>query len=203
MIGKLRKHVQWIPKILAKPFIALKIHPIWITLLAIPLALITAYFIAIQQFGMAFIIGVITVVLDYLDGTTARALNLQSNWGNYLDAMIDKYVEFILLAGFAVLSPLLAFVALCLGMIEGFAKPRVGLVIITDNRDWPAIGEHADKLVLILLGLLILNFTHVIENYKIVDILLSILIGITFIGGIQRILYAKKLIKEAEQDGTL
>ena len=71
--------------------------------------------------------------------------------GNYFETMIDKFVDFIMLGSLCVFYPLASVLALGTSMISSYAKPRVGLIIVTDNRDWPAIGEHADKLIVLLL----------------------------------------------------
>ncbi|MCX6803167.1 MAG: hypothetical protein NTY48_01200, partial [Candidatus Diapherotrites archaeon] len=88
--------------------------------------------------------------------------------------------------------------ALGFSMVSSYAKPRVALIIITDNRDWPAIGEHADKLVIVLVGLLL-----AFAGLNILWILLYFIAAIGLIGTLQRIAYAKGLITEAEKKGSL
>ena len=83
-------------------------------------------------------------------------------------------------------------------MISSYAKPRVGLIIVTDNRDWPAIGEHADKLIVLLFGLFLAAL-----GYNYLEYFLYFIALISLIGSIQRMFYAKNLIKEAEKKGTL
>jgi phosphatidylglycerophosphate synthase len=134
-----------------------------------------------------------------VDGTVARALKKASPWGNYFETMLDRFVEFVLLGSFVFIFPLGSILALGFSMLVSYAKPRVGLIIITDNRDWPGIGDHADKLVLMMIGLVCasLGFVFVIEY------VLYIIAFISLIGALQRMNYAHKLILEAEKKGTL
>ncbi|MEK6821521.1 MAG: CDP-alcohol phosphatidyltransferase family protein, partial [archaeon] len=142
-------------------------------------------------------------VWDAIDGTVARALNLQSLWGNYFETMIDKLVEIIVFVGLAFVAPVAAIAALGLGLLSSYAKPRVALVIITDNRDWPAIGEHADKMVLLWLGVLVSVFVPFVNGWRVIEITLGLIALISLIGTIQRMQYAKRLIADAEKEGTI
>lgn len=203
MIGQIRDKVKNLFLILAKPFAFFKIRPNIVSLLGIPLALISAYFILQNDFIFALIFAVLAVTMDLIDGSVATLLNKRSNFGNYFETMIDKFVEVILIAPFAFLYPLPAFLAISFSLISSYAKPRVALVIITDNRDWPAIGEHGDRLLILLFGMFISIFYPVINDVPIMELVLYLIFAITLIGTVQRILYAKKLISEAEQKGTL
>ncbi len=200
MISKLRKSITPLQNILAWPFIKLKISPNIISVIGLLLALVGAYFVTQQQWFYAFIFFLLAPTMDLIDGTVARKLKKISNWGNYFETMIDKLVDFAMLASFAFipLYSIPAILALGFSLISSYAKPRVALIIITDNRDWPAIGEHADKLILILLALLLAVF-----NFNYIEYFLYAIALISAIGILQRILYAKKLIHEAEKKGTL
>ena len=205
MIGKLRGKVSGFFLLLAKPFAALRIHPNIVSFLAIPLSLIAVYFILQQDYAPALLFAVLAVLMDAIDGKVAKLTGKTSNFGNYFETMIDKYVEVILIAPFALLYPLAAFLAIAFSLITSYAKPRVALVIIADNRDWPAIGEHGERLLLFLLALVLLSYNQnfALFGFNIMELILYVIAAVTLIGGVQRILYGKKLIEEAERKGTL
>ena len=204
MISKLRGRIGLLQNILAWPFIKLKISPNAISVIGLVLALIGVYFVTQQNWLLAFVFFLLAPTMDLIDGTVARALNKKSNWGNYFETMIDKMVDFAMLGSFVLFFPVASVLAVGFSALSSYAKPRVGLIIITDNHDWPAIGEHADKLLIILLVLLCasFDFTTFIE-YNIIEIGLYLIALISGVGTIQRIAYAKKLIKKAEKEGTL
>ncbi len=204
MISGLRSKIKPLQNFLAWPFIKLNISPNTISLIGLLFALIGAYFITQQNWFLGFVFFLIAPVMDLIDGTVARALKKTSNWGNYFETMIDKFVDFAMFSSFILFYPLAAILALGFSLIASYAKPRVGLIIITDNRDWPAIGEHGDKLIILLLALLLASFGFsVINGFNIIEISLYLIALISFIGIIQRMMYAKKLIKEAEKSGNL
>ncbi|MDD3159533.1 MAG: CDP-alcohol phosphatidyltransferase family protein [Candidatus ainarchaeum sp.] len=200
MLSKLRPHIKLIQYFLSWPFIKLKISPNLISISGLFFALIGAYFVYQQNFLLAFLFFLIAPTMDLIDGTVARALNKVSNWGNYFETMIDKFVDFIMIGSFVFIPGLEipSILALGFSMLSSYAKPRVALIIIADNHDWPAIGEHADKLIIVFIGLLLAFF-----GYNYLNFALYLIALISLIGTIQRIIYAKKLIKTAEKKGTL
>jgi archaetidylinositol phosphate synthase len=200
MISKLRGKIGFLQNILAYPFIKLRIDPNLISVLGLILAIIGAYFVTQQNWLLALIFFILAPTMDLIDGTTARALNKRSNWGNYFETMIDKLVDFAMLGSFAFIPiySIPAVLALGFSAVSSYAKPRVALIVITDNRDWPAIGEHADKLVILLVGLLL-----AVLGFNYLEYFLYLIALIAAIGSVQRMIYAKELIKEAEKKGTL
>ena len=204
MISKLRGDIGLLQKVLAWPFIKLKISPNVISVIGLILAVIGVYFVTQQNWSLAFIFFLLAPTMDLIDGTVARALNKKSNWGNYFETMIDKIVDFAMLASFVIFFPVAAILALGFSMLSSYAKPRVALIIISDNHDWPAIGEHADKLIIILIVLLLASFGIVnVVGFNIIECGLYLIALIAAIGTIQRMVYAKKLIEKAEKKGTL
>ncbi len=203
MLAKFRDKSKGLAYALAKPFAILHIHPNIVSFLGVPLALIAGYFIYNSSFLLASVFALLAVSMDFIDGAVAELTHKKSYFGNYLETMMDKYVEMILIGSFVFHFPVESVFALGFSLMESYAKPRAALVIITDNRDWPAIGEHADKLSLIIIGLFIAHFLPKIFGLETLRIVLILLIIMTVIGGTQRILYAKKLIEEAERKGKI
>jgi len=199
MISRLRPKIGALQNFLAAPFIALKINPNVISVFGLVFAVIGAYFVYSQQWPLALVFFILAPCVDLIDGTVARALKKASPWGNYFETMLDRFVEFVLLGSFVFIFPLASLLALGFSMLVSYAKPRVGLIIITDNRDWPGIGDHADKLLLMMFGLIsaALGFVFVIEY------VLYVIAFISLVGAVQRMAYAHKLILEAEKKGTL
>jgi len=200
MLSQLRPATKSLANILAWPFVVLKINPNFVSFLGLVLAVIGAYFVTQQNWLVAFVFFVLAPTMDLIDGAVARALKTKGSWGNYFETMIDKFVDFAMLGSFVFVPGLQIAAVLALGFsaISSYAKPRVALIIISDNHDWPAIGEHADKLVIVLVALLLAAF-----NLNYIVYFLYLIAIISAIGSVQRMIYAKKLIKIAEKKGTL
>ncbi|MFH1470625.1 MAG: CDP-alcohol phosphatidyltransferase family protein [Candidatus Micrarchaeota archaeon] len=190
-----------IGKIIAKT----GVNPNFVTFLAIPLAIVASYSIATGFYLGAFLFGALAMWMDALDGAVARASNRVTKFGNYFDAMVDKYVEMIIYAGFLFLDPLryglFAFLAAAGTMLISYAKPRVAIVIQTDNRDWPAIGERADRLAVLFIGLLFsaaFGNTLALFGFDMLQLTLVLVASMTIAGSVGRIEYARELIREFE-----
>lgn len=201
MLGQIRAKSKGFTRLVAGPFAALGINPNLFSFIAVPLALAAAYFMQQQNFVFAFLFAGLAVSIDFFDGAVAQLQSRKTLFGNYFETMVDKIVEIILFIGAAFLHPIAAICALGFSMLASYAKPRVALVIITDNRDWPAIGEHAERMALLLAGLLFSVFSVQVAGIKALELALWAIAGVTLIGACQRIRYAKKLIEEAQEGG--
>ena len=202
MLGQLRRDLEPLLRKIAHVVAIIPLTANQFTLLAIPISVIAAYFLATEDYLFGSLFVMLSIAIDLLDGSFAEAKNQKSVFGNYLDAMVDKIVEAILYLGLAVNYFLLAFLCFSTTMLNSYAKPRVALVIETDNHDWPAIGDRADRLLLLVIGLLLANFITIGTLY-IVQITLDIIIIMTFFGFIQRVRYARTLIEKAVREDKL
>jgi len=203
LISRARKTAEPLFCFLAKPFVAARVHPHIVSFLAIPFALAFGFFVWQKNFPIAFVFGFLALLMDAVDGVVARKLKKCSNFGNYIEGVIDKIVDFILIGSFALLFPVATVLALGFSFLASFAKPRVALVIITDNRDWPGIGERGDKGAILLAGTLAATFFPSVFGIPTIQAALLLVAIIACIGAMQRVLYAKELVKEAEEKGTI
>ncbi len=199
MLSGLRNNVRPIGRWIAQPFVRANISPNAITLAAIPLSTAAAFCTTQDFFTAALVLAVPSVLLDFLDGAVARASNKVSAFGNHLEAVVDRYVEGALLVGLSVHFPVLATSCLTLSMLVSYIKARVGLVISSDNSDWPGVGDRADRMVLLCLAMLFQARGSIWAcQFTLVTLLL-----LAAVGCVQRILHSKTLIAKAEQEGQL
>ena len=68
------------------------IHPNVVSFIALGVGLLSASAIVYQEFGIALILWLLNRVLDGLDGVVARAHHKQSDFGGYLDLLLDFVV---------------------------------------------------------------------------------------------------------------
>ncbi|MCR4368860.1 MAG: CDP-alcohol phosphatidyltransferase family protein [archaeon] len=203
MLGSFRPKLKEFTELIATPFARLGVAPNFFSFSGAVLAIVAAYFIYMQDFPSAFIFSLLAVCVDLFDGEVARIQKKDSLWGNYFETIIDKLVETILFIGAAFVFPIAAIFALGLAMLASYAKPRVALVIITDNRDWPGLGEHSDRMLLFVFGLFGQIFFAGAEFISPFELSLYLVALISAVGFVQRALYAKKLISEAQANGSV
>jgi CDP-diacylglycerol---glycerol-3-phosphate 3-phosphatidyltransferase len=88
--------------------------PNMVTLASLVPAFGSAWAMATGHFGVAGFLGITVALCDVLDGILARRLGISSDAGEIIDAAVDRYTEYLLLAGLVVYCrdqwPLMAMV---------------------------------------------------------------------------------------------
>lgn len=167
-----------------------------ITFLSFFLSIFGSILIINKKYFFAGVLVVLCGFMDLLDGTVAR-LNLNaSKFGDYFDAIVDRYREIIFYFGFALSGYALeAFIALSGALLISFSKARTAMCVQIDDHDWPAIGDMCDRMIILTTGLLIVNFMPYIFVYSTISVTLIIIGLVTHVGSIWRFFYAKALIE--------
>lgn len=172
----------------------LGLPPSFYTLSGLGLAIV-AYTVYPHSPLKAALIGTAASLTDFVDGAVARYQQKQSAWGNYLEAIVDRLVELTLLLAMAGdLGPITAW-AIAASMFISYTKPRVAVVIPADNHDWPGIADHADRMVILLVSMALAQLSKTVARFGIGLLALS-----AFIGGLQRVHYAYRLISAAQSN---
>lgn len=203
MLGRLRAVVKPIVRVIATPLARAGISPHHVTLSAIPLAFLAAIAVHFRAYGFALCFTLFAALADLLDGSVAELSGQTTPFGNYFETVVDKMVDVVLLAGAARGCPLATLLACGSSLLVSFAKARVGLVIVTDNRDWPTVGDRADRLLLWLVGLYLAWIGYRPLGLDALFAALWTLIAVNLVGLAQRLAYARKLIEEAERRSRL
>lgn len=173
---------------------SLGLPPNFYTLLGLALAWLACWLFWAYGPFQAALCGTLASLTDFVDGAVARYQNRESRWGNYLEALVDRAIEVsLLLTMSAALGPVISF-ALAGSLLISYCKPRVALVVPADNHDWPGIGDHSDRMVLILLAMALAGAAPGIARG-----LLWLLSAMTLVGCLQRVAYAQRLIAEYEE----
>lgn len=203
MLSKLRDAVAPVKRALAEPLVRLRVPPDVVSLCGIPLSLAALWLVLAERPVAAFLVATAAALVDFVDGEVARRQERASPFGNMFEAVIDRFVEAALLAALAPRHPLASVSALGLSGMVSYVKARTGLVIVSDNRDWPGIGDRSDRVVLILLAILLSGCAPGTLGGMAAEGMLWIVVAICAVGCVQRILHARALIREAERSGGL
>lgn len=194
MLNQLRQTVMPVKLALARPIAATGIPPNLLTLLAVPLSVGAAGLILQGQPGWAFALALPSVLVDFVDGPVATLQGRVTPYGNLLESVVDRVVEAALLAGLASVFPLAAASALGCSTVVSYVKARTGLVIVSDNREWPGWGDRSDRVVLVLLSLLLLALGW----RESAELVLWLVASLSAVGAVQRLAYAHKLVETGE-----
>jgi phosphatidylglycerophosphate synthase len=191
LISKFREPTRPLRVALATPLVWLGVHPNWVTLTAIPLSAAAVLCMLQGRNGMAVSLALLAAAMDFLDGEVARLQGRVTAYGNYLEAVVDRVVDGVLLIGFMPTHPLSASLALLLGNLVSYSKARLGLVMPVDNSDWPGWGDRTDRLVLLLLAVALGPASMWSSG------LMWLLVAMSATGCVQRVRYARQRIEEA------
>ncbi len=136
----------------------------WTVLSVVP-ALFGFYFLMQKQMWPAIAAFAVSALLDVVDGGVARVTGAVTNLGAYLDGMVDRFVEALLLfgllfygvpdwllPGYAWISLLLFFGAVMTSYARAYADHRKALAE-EDIKKMPGILERAERLILVFLGM--------------------------------------------------
>ena len=99
MLDLYKDKFKKIEKLVGKIFSFLPLTPNQYTLISVIFAFISLYFLIKQNLISALIFFLIAGFLDFVDGAVARYKNISTKVGAYLDTIVDRYVEGILLLG--------------------------------------------------------------------------------------------------------
>jgi CDP-diacylglycerol---glycerol-3-phosphate 3-phosphatidyltransferase len=91
----------WAVDPFVRGFVSIGITANGATWIALVLGIGAGVAIGFSWYGLACMLATLSTLLDILDGQIARFTNTGSNVGELLDAAVDRYTEFALLAGLA------------------------------------------------------------------------------------------------------
>jgi len=174
------------------------VNPNLITSLSLMLSFAAFYFVVNKLYLFSLVFIMASSLMDMMDGAVARKADKKTLFGDYFDALIDRYREIIFYTGFALSGfSLEAFFAMVGSLIISYAKARTALTIKIEDYDWPAIGEMLDRLILLIIGISIAAFRPIVWGFSVISLTLWSIALVTNIGAIQRIFYAKRMIEKS------
>lgn len=163
------------------------------TLFSVLPAVVSAYLIINGMFLWAALFFGLSAFLDLVDGSVARVTGRVTKRGAYLDTIIDRYIEVIIIFGLLFVSLpipnaiLWLFLYLFGAMMTTYAKAAAKEKGLVEEELRGGLAERPERLMLLFLGLLLANFDKAYLSYII--IILAIISNIT---ALQRIYIAMK-----------
>ncbi len=181
---------------IGKIFSKIPLTPNQWTIFSLFPVIIAVYFLSQQNFLIAGSLFILASFLDMVDGAVARVTGKASRFGAYLDTVVDRYVEaiivfgllFVGLPGFYIPAYAWIFLYLFGSMMTTYAKAAAKeKEIIPEGKELKGgILERAERLIILFIGIIAAAFNPMYLTYVIV--LLAIL---TNISALQRIWIAK------------
>lgn len=160
------------------------------TLLTLILAIITFFFLTQEMFIVAAAFMILAAFFDFVDGSVARVRAMASRKGAYIDTVMDRYVEGIIVFGLlfaglpAFILPAYAWIFLYLfgSLMTTYAKSAAKEKEIVYEELKGGMLERAERMIILFIGILLASVEPVYLTYVIV-----ILAIVSNISALQRI----------------
>ena len=147
------------------------VNPNSITIISFFLAILFALTYYFGHKGIIYLVAALALIigssyLDALDGAVARKFKKESKKGDFLDHLLDRYSDFVILFGMAVSSfgnlyfGIIAIAGTFLSSYVGTQSQAVGL-----NRLYGGFPGRADRLVIIMIVTVLQIFTLRVELF--------------------------------------
>lgn len=208
MLTRLKERIQQL--ILGEARLAhnFGLTPNQISLLGMLAALLSAYLYWSSRSNDAVLVGaaaslLISGFLDALDGVLARAYGKVTLFGGFLDSLLDRYADSLVLTGIilgwlAVDSPLwlLGGLGAVLGsLLVSYSRARAEAAGV--RMETVGLAERAERIIIIVFASFLTLFWRDALRWSIV--LLAVLTNLTVL---QRIMYFKKASRKKEASTT-
>ncbi len=126
---------------LAKPLA--KVHPNIVSILGFLTGAYTAWLAYQQQYVLAFFVWGLSRTLDGFDGVVARAHDKQSDFGGYLDILLDFVVYILVPVGIALANPTSEMLIATIALISIFYVNGASWMYLSAILEKRALGAQA------------------------------------------------------------
>jgi phosphatidylglycerophosphate synthase len=205
MISKIKPLINRCAEKIARPFAHI-FHPNTLTLIGFLLAIIPIILLSQKKYlwgALSFIL----LCADVLDGAVARVTQKESLFGGYLDAVLDRIVDgliIIALVWSGATQPFIGLLCVLNFSLVSYTKAKgegvLGLKKMGANILAIGFAERGVRLVLIFIGLLFFSFSQKrIIGLNILEMTLLILVILSVATSLQRIINVMKELKKSMQ----
>jgi archaetidylinositol phosphate synthase len=166
----------------------------WTLLVIIP-TIISLYYLLQQRFLLAAAFLLVSAFLDFVDGSVARVMGKVTKFGAYLDTIMDRYVEAVIILGLlfcglpAFFLPAAAwlFIFFFGSMMTTYAKAAAKEKELTEKELTGGLLERGERIIILFAGILLGAYNL---NYLVyIIVMLAVLTNVT---ALQRIVLASR-----------
>ncbi|NIO21825.1 MAG: CDP-alcohol phosphatidyltransferase family protein [Candidatus Aenigmarchaeota archaeon] len=180
-----RQKLGGISSKIGKTFAKLGLSPNQWTFLTLIPTIVSFYFLVQRDFLLAALFFLLSSFMDWIDGSVARVTGKTTNFGAYLDSIMDRYVEFIIALGFLFANlpgfylPIEFWILLYIfgSLMTTYSKAAAKEKDLVDKEVKGGLLERAERLILLFFGMLLAYLSPLYLTYIIV--ILGILTNIT------------------------
>jgi soluble lytic murein transglycosylase len=192
MLGRYRESVRAWSDPVGLALFQLRLRPNHLTLMGLGVSLLaTAAFIAGHVRGAGVLL-ILAGLFDLLDGSLARASGQVTPFGAFLDSVIDRYSDLVVLLGIVVLfassrqprAALVAMAGLVGSVMVSYTKARAESIGVACN---VGVMERPERMICVIAGALL----------DLLEPAMWVLAGLANLTAVQRIVYTRRATRGA------
>ena len=181
-----RKYFDDLGNRIGEKLAKLPLSPNQWTLSSLLIVLLSFYFLINQDFLIAGIVFIFAASIDMIDGAVARATRRATVFGAYLDTIVDRIIEFVIILGlflvpypdFIIPANVWLFVMLFCSLMVTYTKSAATEKrIVLGGMRGGGLLEHPDRMLLILITIFLSLFSMQYATYLIA--ITTVLIAVT------------------------
>jgi len=196
MLYSARRHFKSLSIKIGIVFSKFHLSPNQWTLLTIIPILIALYFLINQAFLIAALFIIIAAFFDLIDGSVARVTGSVTKKGAYLDTIMDRYVESIIILGLLFISlpsfllpiPFWLLLYLFGSMMTTYGKAAAKEKELIRTELKGGLMERAERMIVLFIGIVLASFNAVYLTY-----IIAILAVLSNLTALHRIIIALRL----------
>jgi archaetidylinositol phosphate synthase len=196
---KKRERFSGLSARIGSAFSRLGLSPNQWTIVSLVPVILAVYFLSQSDFITAALLFLLSSFLDLVDGSVARFRKMESRVGAYLDTVVDRYVEGIIILGLvfaglpAFLIPGNAWLFLYLfgSIMTTYVKAAAKEKDLTGKEIRGGLLERAERLVILFIGILLASLDPLYLTYVV-----ALLAVLTNLSALQRIRIALNIARK-------
>lgn len=180
----------------------LGIHPNILTYLSLLFSVLAGYLLSQREFWWGIVVILLMGFADVLDGATARASGMASEYGTVLDHVTDRYAEAFVMGGLmlsGVVAPVWTLFAIFGMVMASYVRARAEATGKLASCNVGFAGRQ-EKLGLLLIGLILMPFfpDRPVLEWAVIAVGIA-----SHITAVQRLLHTRQMLVGSARDPKL
>jgi len=187
MLSQYKGRIQWIGDPVARLLLRAQVKPNHLTVVGLGVSCLAAWSFAEGRLRLAAALLALSGLFDFFDGSLARLAGQESFFGAFLDSVVDRYSDLVVLLGIVLLyqrtgdaaGGILTMAGLVGTVMVSYTKARAQSIGIACEI---GIMERPERLILLIAGAV----------FNLLVPAMALLAGLAHLTALQRILYTRR-----------
>ena len=187
MLSQYKGRIQWIGDPVARLLLRAQVKPNHLTVVGLGVSCLAAWGFAEGRLRLAAVLLALSGLFDFFDGSLARLAGQESFFGAFLDSVVDRYSDLVVLLGILLLyqrtgdaaGGILTMAGLVGTVMVSYTKARAQSIGIACEI---GIMERPERLILLIAGAV----------FNLLVPAMALLAALTHLTALQRILYTRR-----------